>query len=119
LDILDGFDHECLKIPRGIKAVKYNLTYPKAKAIIVECPENEENVQMFLLDDDNSLLTEISIPISKGFYEGQVLSKDKVKELSELPGREQLIARLLHFLVISVSHSSGCNIQKFCGAPVC
>lgn len=40
----------------------------KAKAIIIECPRDRENAQMFILNDDNSVLTEDSIPISKGYY---------------------------------------------------
>lgn len=41
--------------------------------------------------------------LSKGFYEGQVLSKEKVKELSELPGREQLIAMVVGMLNSPIS----------------
>ncbi|MFH1846458.1 MAG: 50S ribosomal protein L10 [Candidatus Omnitrophota bacterium] len=33
--------------------------------------------------------------VSEGYLEGRVLSADKIKELAELPGREQLIARVV------------------------
>ncbi len=46
LDILDDFDHERLKIPKGTKSTKYTLTYERAKVIIDTMKEkfNDSNL---------------------------------------------------------------------------
>ena len=41
--------------------------------------------------------------LSEGYLEGQVLAAEKVKELSELPGREQLIAMVVNIINAPIS----------------
>jgi large subunit ribosomal protein L10 len=42
--------------------------------------------------------------ISKGYFEGKVLSEERIKELSEMPSREELIAKLVGTINAPVSN---------------
>ena len=69
--------------------------------------EKEENIGISVIEEDPvkvaKLLTEFSkvnkdFKIDKGYLEGKVLEAGRIKELSELPGREQLIAMVLQMV---------------------
>ena len=45
--------------------------------------------------------------VSKGFVEGKVLPEERIKELSELPGREQLIAMIVGMINAPIANFAG------------
>ncbi len=45
--------------------------------------------------------------VSKGYFEGRLIEKDRIKELSELPGREQLIAMAIGMMNAPVANFVG------------
>lgn len=45
--------------------------------------------------------------VSKGYLEGRVLQEDRIKELSELPGREQLIAIVVGMMNAPIANFVG------------
>jgi large subunit ribosomal protein L10 len=60
-----------------------------------------------VVEDDPVQVTKIMVDfakknkgfeLTKGYYEGQVLTGERIKELSELPGKEQLIAMVVGML---------------------
>jgi large subunit ribosomal protein L10 len=69
---------------------------------------NEKKITgLGVVEDDPVQITKIMVDfakknkgfeLSKGYFEGQVLTKERVKELSALPGKEQLIVMVLSML---------------------
>jgi len=45
--------------------------------------------------------------VSEGFIEGKVLPQERIKELSELPGREQLLAMVVGMMNAPISNLAG------------
>ncbi len=59
LDILDDFDHQRLKVPKGIKKAKFALTYEKARAIIEAVKEKFGDSDLVGQEKDSSLKSSI------------------------------------------------------------
>ncbi len=59
LGILDDYDHERLKVPKGVKHFKYNFTYEKAKAIINVLKEKFNDSDLVGQEKDSSFKSSI------------------------------------------------------------
>ena len=59
LDILDDFDHQSLKIPKGTKHTKYTLTYERAKVIIDAMREKFNDSNLVGQEKDSSFKSSI------------------------------------------------------------
>lgn len=78
---------------------------------------NEKNIfGIGIIENDPvqiaKLMTEFSkknkgFEISKGYLDGMVLEKERIKELAELPGREQLIAKVVYTINAPISNFVG------------
>ena len=60
LDILDDFDHQRLKTPKGTKKAKYTLTHEKARAIIQTVREKFGDSGLVGQEKDNSFRSSIA-----------------------------------------------------------
>lgn len=59
LDILDDFDHQRLKVPKGTKGTKYILTYEKARAVIEAVKEKFDDSDLVGQEKDSSFKSSI------------------------------------------------------------
>ena len=59
LDILDDFDHEKLKIPKGRKRSKYKMTYEQARAVIQAMKEKFKDSDIVGREKDQSFQSSI------------------------------------------------------------
>ena len=75
--------------------------------------ENKKVTGIGLITDDPVNITKIMVDfsksskgflISKGYLEGKVLSEERIRELSEMPSRDELIARLVGTINAPVSN---------------
>jgi len=95
LDILDDFDHQRLKVPKGTKYTKYTLTYKKAKVIIEAMKEKFNDSDLVGQEKDNSFKSSIG-----AIY--QTFSGTDV-----YPAVQDKAAHLLYFVVKNHSFVDG------------
>jgi len=95
LDILDDFDHERLKVPKGKKHTKYKLTYDKAKTIIKTMKEKFQDSNLVGQEKDSSFKSSVGA-IYQTFGGVDVY-----------PGIQDKAAHLLYFVVKNHSFVDG------------
>jgi len=88
--------------------------------------DENKNIGLIIVEDDPvavaKLLKEFSkenkgFEVSSGYLEGRVLSQEKIKELADLPGREQLLAMVVGTLNAPISGFVGvlaAVLRSFC-----
>ena len=95
LDILDEYDNNRLHVPKGIKKLKYILTYEDAKIIIEEMRKNFITSSLFGQEKDESFKSSL----------GTIYQTFDGKEL--YPTTEEKSANLLYFIVKNHSFVDG------------
>ena len=95
LNILDDFDHKCLKIPKGTKKAKYELTYEEAAKIIGAMKKRFKGSNLVGWEKDNSLKSSLG-----AIY--QTFGKKDV-----YPTIEEKAAYLLYFVTKNHSFIDG------------
>ena len=95
LDLLDDYDHQSLKIPKGTKRSKYKLTYEKACEIIAEMKRKFKDSNIVGQEKDSSFKGSI----------GAICQTFGSKDL--YPTVEEKSAHLLYFVVKNHSFVDG------------
>jgi prophage maintenance system killer protein len=95
LDILDDFDHEKLKVPKGRKRSKYKMTYEEARAVIQAMKEKFQDSDLVGKEKDKSFKSSI------GAIYQSVGGKDAY------PTLEEKAAHLLYFVTKNHSFVDG------------
>ena len=117
---MDGFRKKIKKAGSRHLIVKKRLTkkaFDKAGLSgFDEVLKQKKNVAMTMIHDDPVTIAKILVEfakantnftLTKGYLEGQVFEASKVKQLADLPSREQLIAMMLRAMNGPVSGFAG------------
>jgi prophage maintenance system killer protein len=95
LDVLDDYDHQCLKTPKGLKRAKPIFTYEKAKQIILTMREKFKDSPLVGLEKDQSFKSSVNA----------VYQTFGAKDV--YPSVQEKAAHLLYFVVKNHSFVDG------------
>ncbi len=95
LDILDDYDNQRLKIPKGTCELRYKITYEEAKTVIEEMKKNFNLSPLFGLEKDKSFCSSL----------GAIYQTFDGKDV--YPTVEEKAAHLLYFVVKNHSFVDG------------